>query len=93
MFKNTANDNSTTNLIQLSPNPAKNTLQIHHTLGTNEQANLKLYNINGHLKHHLLLEGFGKQSIDVTNYPEGLYLYTLEKEGRILQRNKLLIVK
>ncbi len=94
VFKN-ATDNSATTLpvIEFSPNPAKNKLQINYTLATNEQANLNLFDINGRLMHFLTVKGQGKQNISVANYPEGLYFYTLEKEGRILHRNKLLIVK
>jgi hypothetical protein len=76
---------------QLSPNP---TTHIAHLNFYNpiqrENALLKVYSMNGQLMYRKVLSK-GVQDIDleVVDYPSGLYLVSLEWEGRVLQREKL----
>ncbi|PKP10364.1 MAG: zinc carboxypeptidase [Bacteroidetes bacterium HGW-Bacteroidetes-4] len=66
---------------KLFPNPATNYLTINYTLATNNPvANLKIYNLLGSLLHSQSVES-PETSIDVSDYPSGIYFISLSQPG------------
>lgn len=52
-----------------------------------DTANIKIFNINGQLMSaHALQNGVSAQTIDISNFSEGIYLLTLYDKGRIQSR-------
>lgn len=62
------------------PNPAKNKTYIEVSFNS-PTAVLSIYNLLGKKIEEKQLNNSGTFEINVTNYPEGVYLYTLEADG------------
>ena len=62
------------------PNPAKGKTYIEATFNS-PTATLTIYNVLGKMIEEKLLSNSGTYEVNVTNYPEGVYLYTLEADG------------
>ncbi|NUM30881.1 MAG: T9SS type A sorting domain-containing protein [Bacteroidetes bacterium] len=74
--------NPTVVLGQNYPNPAKNKTVINVEFSSRE-ASLKIYNVLGILVEEIIISKDKKSIIlDVTEYKEGIYLYTLEADGQ-----------
>ena len=68
------------NLGQNYPNPAKEKTYIEVAFDS-PSASLKVYNVLGKMLLHETLGHSGTYMINVTDYPEGVYIYTLEADG------------
>lgn len=62
------------------PNPAKGKTYIEVEFNS-PSATLEVYNVLGKLVQKETLNHSGTYLIDVTEFPEGVYLYTLEADG------------
>lgn len=62
------------------PNPAKEKTYINVEF-TSSQARLSVSNVLGRIVEVRTITESGTILLDVTNYPEGIYFYTLEVDG------------
>lgn len=79
--------------VTLSPNPAKDAVQIQHHLADNQTGKFCLYSPDGQLLHSATLVGNGNYVLSTQNMASGVYFYTLEQNGQTLQRNKIVLIK
>lgn len=64
------------------PNPAKNRTVINVEFSSGE-AVLRIYNVLGKLVEEIVVDGDKKSIVlDVSNYQEGIYLYSIEADGQ-----------
>lgn len=76
---------------QLSPNPADSKTQLNFlTTAANNNQTIKIFSIDGRLMQQIALEG-SEQTIDINlvDFSAGIYVVTLEEEGQVLQRERL----
>jgi hypothetical protein len=74
-----------TELGQNYPNPAKEKTYVNVEF-TSPQARLTISNVLGKTLEIKTLTATGTFVLDVTNYPEGVYFYTLEADGQKLTK-------
>ena len=72
------------------PNPAKAKTYVEVSFNS-PSASLNVYDVLGKLVLTEKLSNSGTFMIDVTNFPDGVYIYTLEADGETI--TKRLIVK
>ena len=64
------------------PNPAKNKTVINVEFASTE-AVLRIYNVLGKLVEEIVVSSDQKRiTLDVSNYQEGIYLYSIEADGQ-----------
>ena len=77
----------------LYPNPAQSTITLSISYNNDEAVSTgNIYNLSGQLVHSVQLGSVNDQSvqsteIDVNNWPAGIYILKLEKNG-VLQETK-----
>ena len=90
-------NNSTLNnnkvIMPFVPNPATGATQLAYNLPTDTQAVLTLTDINGKIQQKALLIGSGIYNLDTRLLSNGLYLYTVQQNGNMLLRDKLIVIK
>ncbi len=81
--------------ISAFPNPAYGTsLFINYSLPQFEQASISICNILGvEIYNESIMNTSGKIEVDISRLPKGIYLYSLESNGRKLSTNKLMIAR
>lgn len=84
-------------LIQNTPNPTTNTTQIAFTLATKKDINLTIYDYTGKIVTTLIDNdaypaGLNTVELDVTNFENGVYFYTLSNEEIVLTK-QLVVLK
>lgn len=67
------------------PNPAKGKTYVEVQFNSPD-AVLKVYNVLGKLVQSENLTSSGTYMIDVTSFPEGVYIYTLEADGETITK-------
>ena len=68
------------------PNPAKNKTVINVEF-TSSEAVLRIYNVLGKLVQELVISSDSKRiTLDVSDYQEGIYLYSIEADGQKVTR-------
>ena len=78
------------NDVKVYPNPTWGMLNVEGE--GNAAGNFQLYGVNGQLVANKTLTG--KDAIDVSNVPDGLYFYTIsDANGSVIQRGKVSILK
>jgi len=76
--------------VKVYPNPTSGILNIEVT--GNAGANFQLYAVNGQLVANRALTG--KDAIDVSYLPDGLYFYTIcDANGSVIQRSKVSVLQ
>ena len=75
------------------PNPTNNQTSLQYALADKQTANVQVYDMNGRIVNHATLTGAGEYNLDTHNLSSGLYLYSVEQNGKILLRSKLAIIK
>jgi hypothetical protein len=69
-------------LLDPYPNPSSDRVTFRFISPSEGSASLKIYNSQGELvfesEEFAIVSGFQEQSLDVSSYPQGLYLYELE---------------
>ena len=90
-------NNSTLNnnkvIMPFVPNPATGATQLAYNLPTDTQAVLTLTDISGKVQQKALLIGSGIYNLDTRLLSNGLYLYTVQQNGNMLLRDKLIVIK
>jgi OmpA-OmpF porin, OOP family len=74
--------------ITLFPNPAKNTLTI--STGNIQNAQVELFDISGRKLFQQNLTA-SQQSIDVSGYANGIYIFAVTANGKVVKREKVII--
>ena len=75
------------------PNPTTGTTQLAYSLPIDAQAVLTLTDISGKVQQRVLLIGNGIYDLDTRPLSDGLYLYTVQQNGNVLLRHKLVVIK
>lgn len=85
---NASKDGTIENILQLTPNPANNYLQIHWNNLASE-ANLHIYNAVGkEVEQYKVQNGEG---VNIQHLANGIYICALEIEGEIWTHQKLVV--
>jgi PKD repeat protein len=75
-------ETNTLRLLDPYPNPSSDRVTFRFISPSEGSASLKIYNSQGELvfesEEFAIVSGFQEQSLDVSSYPQGLYLYELE---------------
>ena len=79
--------------VEISPNPAQDAIQIQHHFADNQSGNFCLFSLDGQLLQKITLVGDGNYTVGTQAMASGVYFYTLEQDGNLLQRNKIIIIK
>ncbi|WP_084626025.1 T9SS type A sorting domain-containing protein [Flavobacterium soli] len=81
----------TTSNCSLSPNPTSGTVQLHYDLGVAEST-VELYDLTGRmLIQKDLTANKGTETLDISNYADGMYIVVLKNGNEILYQQKLII--
>lgn len=77
------------------PNPTEKIIHIPINLDHNDKiAHLYILDLNGKVLDSYKVDGtFNDFIFDTSNYPNGIYLYEIESNGKIISRNKFVIEK
>ena len=75
------------------PNPTTQTAYLSYELPNDSSATLLITDINGKIHQQATLVGTGTYSLDTQHLSSGLYLYSVEQNGKLLLRSKLAIIK
>ncbi len=79
---------------KVSPNPASTKVGIHFYEALRKDAYMAVYSPFGQLMYKKKLEkGTKNNEIGVETLPEGIYVVILQQEGRILQQEKVVVIK
>ena len=82
----------TSGIFQLYPNPVKNELRWKWSNNSAPaKANIKIYDVTGKLTSSFPLD-FASYK-DVSDWTEGLYIYTISSQTEPIQTGKLFIIK
>jgi hypothetical protein len=75
------------------PNPASQTSSFEYNLpSSHSNAQVIIRNMLGVEVENIFLESrSGKKSINVSNYPSGIYFYTLIIDGKLIQSKKMIV--
>jgi len=88
-------DNLTDNQVTLGnayPNPATSSFSIDYSVNLNSSARLVVRNLIGIKVREEVLSGTdGKAKFDVSDLPEGIYLYSVEIDGKNISAKKMLV--
>ena len=83
------NINSATEPVKVYPNPASGMLYLEGS--QSEGSDLQLYSVNGQVVATKTLTG--KDMVDISYLPEGLYFYTITDKNNSVQRGKVSVVR
>lgn len=74
------------------PNPAIDHFKVDHQLPAFDQAQLKVYSSNGSLLAQFpIIQRNGSVKVDVTEFPSGIYLLSIEINGRSIGVEKMMV--
>jgi hypothetical protein len=80
--------------IHLSPNPANNAAQIRFAQSSSDGSQLLLCDLAGRiLLNQQIPAGVLEQTIQLSEYPSGWYFVTLLENGRVVLREKLVLIR
>ena len=93
--KNEINENE--NLLINYPNPFNSNTEIEYKIGNNALVRIKIYDIQGKEIETLVNEnkniGNYKINFNGDKYSSGIYFYSLQIDNKIIQTNRMLIIK
>ena len=82
------------NQFNLYPNPNNGNMQLDYTLGHREKGELIIYDIRGkELRNYQLTEGKGVLVIGETAFKNGIYLYKIRVNDKVVITDKLVIIR
>ena len=89
------NENSDENKkISIYPNPANTNITIEYSFDDNADASISLINILGSkVLEQKIIGSNHKMNLDISNLPNGIYVYSIIKDGAIIEKQKLIISK
>ena len=94
VFKQDMSQNNLSTLVTaLQPNPANSEAQLNYNLPDKQTATLLLYDVNGKLIVSNNFVGNGTYTLNTDDLASSIYFYTIVSNGEILMRNKLVIIK
>jgi len=79
-------------LMQPIPNPSSNQTEINYFLPDNQNnASITIYDLQGKILKRVQLtdKGLGKISVNVSNLANGMYIYDLNINGKIIDSKKM----
>ena len=76
---------------KIYPNPAENTIQVELGSAFGKDINLRLVDLQGRIVLTRLITQAENQ-VNVENLPQGIYIYTIQKDINILSKGKLAII-
>jgi hypothetical protein len=80
--------------VHLSPNPANNAAQIRFAQPSSDGSQLLLCDLAGRiLLNQQIPAGVLEQTIQLSEYPSGWYFVTLLENGRVVLREKLVVIR
>ncbi len=79
------------NQLKIYPNPANK--QIHLKVKPVQGKVVKIFNVRGRQITALTIPSIGDISVDVSSWQKGLYLFRLYEKGKLIQSEKVLIVR
>ena len=92
--KTKANIVSFTTSFLLSPNPNNGTMKLDYDLGKDQEANMTLLDVTGKLiKSYKLQATKGSISINEQSLQNGIYIYRILVEDKILKVDKIAIIR
>ena len=77
--------------LEVSPNPANQTLQITRSTGV-KGAQLRIIGLTGTLEEYTIPRGQTITVFSTTHLPNGLYMVVMMEEGKVVARQKLIIL-
>ena len=82
------------NSICIFPNPANASIAIKLNNNLQEVSSLKIMNINGEIvaQHPLLKNNYDAQQIDISQLPNGIYVYSLFSNNKQLGKPGKLVI-
>lgn len=80
------------NHFQISPNPANNNVNFSIDIENHTELQIRIANINGiGVYNKLIAPNQTQHQIDISAWQSGIYIITLLQDGKILQREKLIV--
>lgn len=86
-------DDTNQTITPFVPNPTTGVAQLSYNLPTDAQATLTLTDISGSIQQRVLLTGNGTYNLDTRPLSNGLYIYTVQQNGNVILRDKLVVIK
>ena len=83
------NDNKN-NLIEVMPNPAKNSLNINLSLANEGVCDIKIYSIEGRIVYKNSFNNYSLNTVDISNLEKGAYFIKIISKGNIIYKDKLI---
>ncbi len=78
--------------IAVYPNPADEYVWIESNM-PKQNLQMHIYNTNGHLIEQISLNHQGIYTLDTHSWPAGIYYYQIRNESKLIQKDKLIILK
>ncbi len=76
--------------VAIGPSPFSEELTLRYDPAMGTEVQLRVFNALGQLMMPLQSDGSGAETLSVSNWPQGTYLYEISYQGRVLKRGKLL---
>ena len=90
-------DNLQETSLGLYPNPSSGKITINLELPRSADANLNIYDLSGRLMksitHQMYPSGYSQEFFDVSDLSNGLYICILELNGKIVSRQKVVVIR
>ena len=77
---------------QLYPNPTKGTTQLYYQLALQQTATLQITDLMGKQLQQITLSNSGTHTIDLNNYPNGIYLCQMMIDSKLISTQKLVVM-
>ena len=88
----TSDEIEPTSFFGVAPNPTRGELTVAFDENILEKtASLRLWNLQGQLLHQEVIEGEASHRLDLGQYVPGIYFLTLEVDGKLVQREKIIV--
>ncbi len=86
-------DSKLDNTFKVYPNPANKTLNIEYDSSNDNLKTVRIFTIDGKLISSLAMSKSGFKNIDIEAFPSGIYLITVDENGKTIFQDKFTIVR
>lgn len=76
----------------LYPNPTQKTISFEHRLAVGQTGKLTIYDLTGKQLSQYPFVGIGQQQLSLAHLQAGMYLYTMQIDGLVVQKDKLVLI-